>query len=179
MSGEIPYWWLPRLEALPRSKQWHVISCSSDIISWGNQWCYSQNVGCSLLPSSSRMASKASQEKMRKQQSCQGWRKGELATISYKNFHFRFTQMKGNTIAWKMMHHQLILMDEIPGWPTINVFRTFTNTMLPEIRKIITPLSDKELDRSLLLWSVNDFWGLCGWIVFTVLFGSQPRLRNI
>ena len=85
MSGEIPYWWLPRLEALLRSKwQWHVISCSSDIILRGNQWCYHENVGCSLLASSPCMESKASWEGMHKQQSRKGRRKGELAMISYK-----------------------------------------------------------------------------------------------
>ena len=39
---------------------------------------------------------------------------------SLQNFHFCFAQMKQNTIAWKMMHHQLILIDDIPGWPAIN-----------------------------------------------------------
>ena len=39
---------------------------------------------------------------------------------SLQNFHFCFAQMKQNTIAWKTIHHQLILIDDIPGWPAIN-----------------------------------------------------------
>ena len=40
---------------------------------------------------------------------------------------------------------QLILTDDIPGWPTINVCRTFKNTMLTEIGKfMITPFSGEK-----------------------------------
>ena len=31
-----------------------------------------------------------------------------------------FAQITQNTISWKTTYHQFILIDEIPGWPTIN-----------------------------------------------------------
>lgn len=109
-----------------------------------------------LLASSKFMAServvrgRASERRSRGER-----REGELA------------QMKRNSIGWKMTHLQLISFDDIPGLPAISVCRTFRNTMLTENGNIMitcTPFSGEEHDRSLLLWSVNDFWGPCGCI---------------
>ena len=57
----------------------------------------------------------------------------------------------------------VILIGDIPGWPAVNVCCTFKNAMRTKIGKVmITPFSGEKHDHSLLLWSVNDFWGLCG-----------------
>ena len=81
------------------------------------------------------------------QQSCKGWRKGDLAMISYK--FFSQTKQIKSIIGWKILHRQLILIVDIPGWPAINVCHTFRNTMLMEIRKImITAISGEEHDWS-------------------------------
>ena len=68
--------------------------------------------------------------------------------ISYK-FSFLLRTDEADTIGWKILHRQLILIDDIPGWPAINVCGTFRNTMLTEIGKImITPFPGVEHDRS-------------------------------
>ena len=112
------------------------------------------------------MASKANRKRKCEQEAkphAWGGRKESLQR-PLLNFHFCFAQMKQNTIGWRMMHGQLILIDDIPGCPAINVCDIYIqkgNTMLTEIGKImITPFSYKDHDHSLLLWSVNDFWGL-------------------
>ena len=59
-----------------------------------------------------------------------------------------------------MTHRQLILIDDIPILPALNVCLTFRNTMLTENGKIMityTPFSGEEHDRSFLLRSVNNF----------------------
>ena len=112
----------------------------------------------SLLASSPCMASEASRER-----TVRATRRADLL------------KKKLNTISWKMSHHQVILIYDIPGWPAVNVCCTFKNAMLTEIGKvIITPFSGEKHDHSLLLWLVNDFWGLCG-CIFTAQFGSQSR----
>ena len=48
--------------------------------------------------------------------------------------------------------------------------------IITEIGKImITPFWGAKHDRSLLLWSVSDFWGHMWLYFFTVQFGSQSR----
>ena len=62
-------------------------------------------------------------------------------------FHFYFAQMKWNAIGWKMTHHQLILIDDIPGSPATNACRTFKDAILTEIGNImITPFCGAEQD---------------------------------
>ena len=101
------------------------------------------------------------------QQSLKGRRKGEFAMIS--NFHFCFTHTwsAANTISWTkgdwwhslMTHHNAC---------------TFRNTMLTEIGNImIAPY------HSLLLRSVNDFWGgLCDLNPAELLNRQIRRLRK-
>ena len=70
----------------------------------------------SLLASSPCMASEANCERTVRASKRQSRVGGSL-----KNFHFCFAQRKLNTIGWKMSHRQVILIDDIPGWPAVNV----------------------------------------------------------
>lgn len=86
-------------------------------------------------------------------------------------FHFCFAQKKRNTIGWKMMHCQLILIDDIPGWPNVNDCHTFRNTMLMEIRNImITPFSSYQ-DCSLLLVAIGEWFLRCVRLYFLQFSG--------
>ena len=53
--------------------------------------------------------------------SIEGQRKESLRWSLVNLHYFCFAQMKQNTIGWKTgMHHQLILIGGIHGWPVIN-----------------------------------------------------------
>ena len=57
--------------------------------------------------------------------------------------------MKQNTIGWKTgMHHQLILIGGIPGWPVINACCTMPME-IGNIYIMIIPFSGEEQSRSL------------------------------
>ena len=86
------------------------------------------------------------------------------------NFHFCFAQPKRNTIVWKMMHHQLILIDDIPG---INDCHTFRNTMLfwnmeEGILWLLISLTRNEIAQQ---WTISKD---CVAVFFTIQFRSQP-----
>lgn len=144
---------------------------------WFSCRCKSYSVYCSLLARSPVLASEArcTRERASEWRSREGWRKGELATNSSK-ISFLPRPDEAKYLWMKMTHRQLILIDDVPGWPAISSCRTFENTMLTEIwNMIITLFSGEEKDRSLLLRSVNDFWGLRGCIFYRSVCISTPR----
>ena len=98
-------------------------------------------------------------ERASEQQSLKGRRKGELATIS--NFHFLLRPYIIHTVKYYWLNQRWLMtfLDDLP-----QCLRSFRNRMLTEIGNImIAPY------RSLLMWLVNDFWGLCWSTVW-----SQP-----
>ena len=87
---------------------------------------------------------------------------------------FSFAQTKRNTTVWKMTHRQLILIDDIPGWPAINVCRTFRNNYgnrenydYSFLRRETWSLSPSVIGKRFL----RTMW----LYFFTVQFGSQSR----
>ena len=87
---------------------------------------------------------------------------------------FCFAQTKRNTTVWKMTHRQLILIHDIPGWPAINVCRTFRNNYgnrenydYSFLRRETWSLSPSVIGERFL----RTMWPY----FFTVQFGSQSR----
>ena len=123
-------------------------------------------VFCSLL------ASPLYYEWSERQESVQASRKGHRKVELSYLIHFCFAQMKWNTLGWKMTRRQLILIDDIPGWPTMNACHAFRDTILVEIRILWLLLSKAQNKIELWLQTISED---CVAVFFTIQFGSQPH----
>ena len=126
----------------------------------------------SLIASSPCMASEASRERTVRASKRQSrvrrfsWKFSFLVRLEEAQYHWLKNVVPSSNFDY-----------DITGWPALNVCCTFKNAMRTKIGKVmITPFSGKKDDHSLLLWLVNDFWGLCGCIFYRSVWISISRV---
>ena len=124
------------------------------------------------------MASKVSCKRTQVRASSKAVRGEGKETLQWSliNFHFCFTQTKQNIIGWKILHRQIILIVDIPGWPATRNFAIHLETQC--LRKLGKLWLYCYLWRG--TWSISfcDRWTISEDYVavyFTFQFGFQPR----